>query len=179
MPPKPFYKHCQHCDKGFSTFEHDKVYCSDPCEVRATRIKQSAENSVDENTRGSFKCLACGYHFIRKRHDAWTNPEYCTASCYFAGERQIRQQNDYDSKRAIQKTCPECNETFITYKNNVKYCTNMCAEKANKEKLEKLNAKRKEDNEKAGKKRKKIPYHVLNLMAEKRRLSEDWDRLTH
>lgn len=179
MPPKVLYRHCLKCGLGFSTFEESKVYCGDRCEIRDKLIKQAANNSVSEDTRGSVKCLACGYHFIRKRHDSWNHQEYCTASCYFDGSKEIERQKHYDEKRAIQKTCPACNETFITYKNNVKYCTNICAKQINKENLEKRNAKKREDNAKSGKTRRKLPYHVLNALAEKRRLDEDWHRLTH
>ncbi len=174
MPPIPFYRHCVRCNLGFSTFEGSKIYCGDRCELRDKLKKQANESPINKKTRGAVQCLACGSYFVGHLFR-----DYCNAICCVDGNNERKRQETFDKKQAIEKSCPGCRDKFITYKNNVKYCSKICADKVNRENLDKRNAKRKEDNEKAGKKRKKIPYHVLNLMAEKRRLSEDWDRLTH
>ncbi len=173
MPIRPIYRHCQRCDEGFSTFEESKIYCSDACELREKLKKNREEAQITFRTKGSRKCLGCGEYFVRASY-----ADYCNVICWHDKYKAAKRQETIDKNNAIEKTCPACNHTFRSDRANIKYCSTTCSEQKNRENLEKLNAKQAEERAKAGKKRKKIPYHILNLMAEKKRLDEDWDRLT-
>lgn len=175
MPPRPFYRHCPRCGKGFSTFDDHKLYCGDVCELHDKATKVRRDVSVNENTPRAVKCPGCGNYFVPARAQI-----YCMGYC-----RNETDQANHRSKVAndlkvnpINKTCPVCAEKFTTNTRLIKYCSKICAAQANREKMAKFREKRSEDNKKAGIKKRRLPYHVLNAMAEKSRLNESWLRLS-
>lgn len=176
MPPKLLYRHCPKCRVGFSTFEESKVYCGDDCEFRHRAMKKQSDLLLNENVLGAVKCRGCDIYFMPR-----PNQIYCHLYCHKATHNARNRQKTVEKNKnnPVDKICPVCNFSFTNPSTRIKYCGKICAEKHNKERLKKINAQKKEENAKSGKKRRKMPYHVLNALAEKKRLDEDWNRLTH
>lgn len=175
MPPKTFYKHCLKCNRPFSTFSEIKIYCNDVCELRDRVAKKSRELGITDKTIGAIKCPGCNIYFVRRNRENYCN-QICWENHY---HRKIKEKKEELRKRnPIEQICPVCKSKFIALTRGYKYCSNLCAKKIGDENFEKLKAKKREENAKAGKKKRKIPYHVLNMIAEKKRLDEEWDRLT-
>jgi hypothetical protein len=170
MPQKPFYRHCLKCNIGFSTFEEAKIWCGDVCEFRYKTALAARNPAVTRKTARSVKCPGCDVYFIPR-----TNQIYCHQYCRAEYNNKIAKEKTFLARE--EKTCPVCKELFKADK-TIKYCSNACRHVVNHDKLNKFNAKRRADNAKAGKKKSRLPYHVLNRMAEQKRLDEEWHKLT-
>lgn len=175
MVVKTYYKHCLKCEKGFSTFDQSKVYCQDLCECREKVNELRNKLSVSCTNKNSKKCAGCGIYFMRRNGES-----YCSGACWWDTDRKRRLEESsqkYQTK-LIKKICPVCKWQFETSLKHQKYCTNICSQEMQKESMIKMREDQKLKNTNIVKKRRKIPYHVLNMMAEKKRLEEDWNRLT-
>jgi hypothetical protein len=172
MPPKPFFRHCLKCGNGFSTFEESKIYCHDVCQSRDKAARTAREEGISEKTIHALECPGCNAYFIPKNHEKYCN-WICSQNAAARKRRAEKRKN-----KLIDKTCPECKSNFTAYASNIKYCSNICAQQVAQRNFQAFKAKKREENAKAGKKKRQIPYRILNAMAEKKRLDEEWDRLT-
>lgn len=117
-----------------------------------------------------WKCLNCGCVFGKKSKPAM-NKIFCDPRCGY--EYQF-------NKARIEKkqVCKVCKTEFVSINSTV-FCSSMCQKLGAMESQKIHNQKYKKTKPVTEKKKRHaIPYDVLNKLAEKRRLDEEWRRLT-
>lgn len=178
MPRQPFYRKCRFCNKPFSTFEEDKLYCNRECEVRGEiteNLIPKEENPDYEEfgrARGYRQCYHCGKeHRVDSSHPYYGRAYfYCDGKCMVA--REIY------NKRSREFTCKECGSKFKANGRSTTYCSEACRRGNRKTKRVSDYTEAKKNSPKTNRKKgKPVPYGELNRRAEVKRLENDWKRL--
>jgi len=172
MPPQLYRHHCSHCNVAFNTYDTEKKFCTDSCECLYKCAQKARQKSFLKSQGEIFPCSHCGNLF--KRGNKYKR--YCNQACQIAHAVDVKRQKVIDKYR--KKTCPMCSEEFVANERR-KYCSYICSNKKAKEDLaDRQEARRIEKTGDPVKKRRLLPYHVLNVIEERKRLSEAWNRLT-
>ena len=164
-------KQCVCCSRPFQTWENSVICCSQQCDSRHQALKKyvpKEENSEYKKPLliGNEKeCRHCGTIFYGG------NSKYCCPGCRIA--REI-----YEKKENVV-ICRECGTEFIKQSNNAEFCSFPCSNTwAKRDCREKKRIQRLKEGPKDRRKGKPVSYDELNRRAEKKRLDEEWKKLT-